>query len=68
MLIGQGYTYVADLDEYFPLTVEICKELNNQPLFQLPDTKIIGSADAVQAAKYLALTDVVNASEFSQLL
>jgi hypothetical protein len=61
-LISQQYSYVFDLDEYPPVTASICAEFANQSLYLLPNTQVIGTAQAMQAATKLAWTDVINAT------
>ena len=60
-LVGSSYTYVADLDDYLPITQEVCAQLTNQALYQIHGTQIIGTVDALNSAVMLAWTDVVNA-------
>lgn len=67
-LMTQGYTYVHLLDEYFPLTSEICTRMNTQELMLLPNTLIIGDVDSMNSALYLTLVDVINASSWILVL
>lgn len=60
-LVGTEYTYVKDLDDYFPLTPEVCAAMQNQSLQQIVGTQIIGTEERLLLIKRLALTDVVNA-------
>ena len=61
-LIGTGFTYVDTLDDYFPLTPEVCAAMQGQVLQQIAGTQIIGTAQNLALAERLAITDVVNAS------
>jgi hypothetical protein len=60
-LVGSGYSWLADLDEYLPLDAAACSALQGQDLYQLAGTTIIGTAAATEAAIRLAITDIVNA-------
>ncbi len=59
-LVGTQFTYVASLDDYFPLTEQVCADMAGQPLLQIAGTQIVGTAEQLGLARYLALTDVVN--------
>lgn len=63
-LIGTGYTYVDDLDDYFPLTPEVCAAMQNQPLQQIVGTQIIGTEERLALTQRLAITDIVNAGDW----
>jgi uncharacterized membrane protein len=63
-LIGSGFSWISDLDQYPPLDVASCLALQGQPLVQIDGTQIIGSVDSVQAIHRLALVDVVNAADW----
>jgi uncharacterized membrane protein len=63
-LVGSGYTWVDDLDQYPPLDAASCLALQGQPLLQIAGTQIIGTEDAVQAIHRLALVDVINAADW----
>ena len=34
-LVGGTFTYIEDIDEYLPITTEICSSFANMPLFQV---------------------------------
>ncbi len=59
-LAGDGYTYVADLDEYPPIDADSCEQLGNEPLQQIAGTQILGTAQALKAAIALAVVDIIN--------
>lgn len=63
-LIGGGYSWVDDLDQYPALDVASCLALQGQPLLQIAGTQIIGSVDAIRAIHQLALVDVINAVDW----
>ncbi len=63
-LVGQGFTWVDDLDQYPALDAASCAALQGQPLLQLAGTQIIGSTDAVKAIQNLALVDIINAADW----
>lgn len=63
-LVGTDFTYVDSLDDYFPLTPEVCQVMQGQSLLQLPGTQVIGTTDQMQLAQALALTDVINAGDW----
>lgn len=61
-LVGSDFTYVDTLDDYLPITPEVCVAMQGQSLLQLSGTRIIGTTEQLTLARHLALTDVVNAS------
>ena len=63
-LVGSGYTWVQDLDQYPPLDLASCSALQGESLRQITGTHIIGTAEAVHAARTLAVVDIVNATDW----
>ncbi len=68
-LVGSGFTWVDDLDQYPPLDAAACAALQAQAaqgaqLLQISGTQIIGSADALKAIQNLAIVDIVNAADW----
>lgn len=63
-LVGTDFSYIADLDDYQPLTAAVCSEMQGQPVFQVVGTSIIGTASAAGAAINLAIVDIVNAADW----
>lgn len=63
-LIGSAYTYPDSLDEYFPLTLEVCASMQSQTLYQIAETSIVGTSEQMLLLKKLALTDVINAGDW----
>ena len=61
-LTGTEYTYIQNLDEYWPLTPEVCLAMQGEPIFQISGTQIIGTADQMTLARNMAITDVINAA------
>jgi hypothetical protein len=63
-LVGSGFTWVQDLDQYPAIDLAACAALQGQPLLQIKDTQIIGTVEAVQAIRNLAIVDIVNAANW----
>lgn len=63
-LIGTEMTYVDTLDDYLPLTPEVCTAMAGQSLQQIAGTQIIGTPQQLALAKSLALTDIINAGDW----
>lgn len=63
-LVGSGFTWVQDLDQYPAIDAAACAALQGQPLLQINDTRIIGTVEAVQAIRNLAIVDIVNAANW----
>ncbi len=63
-LIGQGYTWVATLDDYPPLDAAACTVMQGQPILQIAGTKIIGTPAQLGLAESLAITDIINAGDW----
>jgi len=63
-LVGSGFTWVEDLDEYPAIDQAACLALQGQPLVQINGTEIIGTADALDAAVNLSIIDIINAADW----
>ncbi len=63
-LIGAGFSYVQDLDQYPPLDPTVCAQLQGQALWQIAGTQIIGTADSLSAIAKLAVVDVINSTDW----
>ncbi|MDZ4730420.1 MAG: hypothetical protein SH820_10820 [Xanthomonadales bacterium] len=63
-LIGQGFSWVDDLDQYPALDAASCAALQGQALWQITGTQIIGRVDAVKAIQNLAMVDIINAADW----
>ena len=63
-LFGSDFTYVFTLDEYMPLTAEVCAPMQGLPIHQIAGTQIIGTTEQMELAKALAMTDIVNAADW----
>jgi hypothetical protein len=63
-LIGTGYSWVADLDEYPAIDQAACQAMQGQSLLQLSGTQIIGTEQAVAAALNLTIVDIINAADW----
>lgn len=59
-LAGEEWNYVASLDDYPPLDAASCLLLQDQPLFLVSGTDIIGTRAALDSAWGLAVIDIVN--------
>lgn len=63
-LVGSDFTYVYTLDEYMPITAEVCAPMQGLPIHQIAGTQIIGTMEQMELAKALAMTDIVNAADW----
>ncbi|MEM7281690.1 MAG: hypothetical protein AAF438_08690 [Pseudomonadota bacterium] len=63
-LVGQGYTYMHDLDEYPALSTEICGLWAAQELVQISGTQILGTQAASEAIINLAIVDIINSGDW----
>ena len=63
-LVGSDYTWVQDLDQYPPLDQASCTALQGESLRQISGTNIIGTKEAVHAARTLTVVDIVNAANW----
>jgi len=63
-LVGSGFTWVQDLDQYPALDAAACVALQGQALLQINGTEIIGTVDAVQAARNLTIIDILNSADW----
>ncbi|MFN2167972.1 MAG: hypothetical protein ACK2U9_17155, partial [Anaerolineae bacterium] len=61
-LAGQGWNYVASLDDYPPLDASACQLMQGRELFLISGTQILGTAEALESTRELAVIDVVNAA------
>lgn len=59
-LLGSDYNYVR-VDNYEPLTQEVCTIMQEQELVQMRGAEIISTVTAMQQAVYLSVVDIVNA-------
>jgi hypothetical protein len=57
-----GYTYLQALDEYLPLTPELCQRLGGLPLLRIEGTFILADLEHLQDARLMALVDVIYAA------
>jgi hypothetical protein len=60
-LVGTEFNYVLDLDDYPAIDPAACTALQGQDLFRIAGLEIIGTAQALKSAEYLAIVDIVNA-------
>lgn len=60
-LAGQGWSILLNLDDFAVLDASNCAALGTE-VYQLTDfSQVLASADSIEAARWLAWTDVVNA-------
>ncbi|NNE04213.1 MAG: hypothetical protein HKN15_00620 [Xanthomonadales bacterium] len=64
LMVGSEYTYIADLDEYMPITQASCGALQGGDLVRIDGTTIVGTIDAARAAINLSIVDIVNAGDW----
>ncbi len=63
-LLGSGFSWVDDLDQYPALDAASCLVLQGQDLLQISGTQIIGTSEAVRAIQNLALVDIINSGDW----
>jgi len=63
-LIGSNFTSILTLDDYAPITKDVCQSLSNSSLIQINGTNIIGTPDALQEIQNLAWVDVINSIDW----
>jgi len=63
-LVGTSFTYIDTIDEYIPLSSEICAAFNNTPLFQVAGTEIITNNTRLIEAQRLSFVEVVNSANW----
>jgi hypothetical protein len=61
-LVGSGYTYIKQFDEYLPLTNEICQVFANTPLIQISGTQIITDHAMILETQRLSTVEVSNSA------
>ena len=61
-LVGTGWNYVIDLDDYLPIDAAACAAMQGQELLQVSGTQIIGTRAALDSAWGLAVIDIINAA------
>ena len=63
-LVGSDYSHIHDLDEYPPVSPEICAAWAQQELVTISGTQIIGSVAAAEAIIKLAIVDIINSADW----
>lgn len=63
-LVGNGYSWIQDLDQYPALDQVSCLAMQGQELLQLNGTQIIGTVEAVDGARHLTIVDIINAADW----
>ncbi|WP_286261232.1 hypothetical protein [Thalassotalea atypica] len=59
-LIGSNFTYIKEIDKYWPITKEICQGFANIPLLQIVGTQIITDHPQLIEAQRLSTVEVTN--------
>jgi len=60
-LVNTSFTQIISLNDYQPLSVASCSELNGVDIMRLNGTEIIGSLETYKIIENLAVVDVINA-------
>lgn len=63
-LVGTDFTYAQTLDDYLPLTSDVCNAMQGASLQQIVGTQIIGTPEQFSLLYSLAVTDIVNAANW----
>ncbi|MBE9538436.1 MAG: hypothetical protein IMF06_05095 [Proteobacteria bacterium] len=63
-LVGGSYTYIEDIDEYLPLTVDNCAAFNGMPLSRIAGTDIISTEYHLIEAQRLSMTEITNSGNW----
>ncbi len=59
-LIGTSFTYIKEIDQYLPLSKEICQGFVNTPLIQIVGTDIITEQNMLTETQRLSTVEVTN--------
>lgn len=62
-MVGGDYSLLMSLDDYVPLNAENCAAVAS-PLYQLDGFNIIAAQDNLDAARWLAWTDLINSADW----
>jgi hypothetical protein len=62
-LVGADYSYVR-VDNYEALSEEACLAMQGQELVRMTGTQIISTVEAMDAAIYLSVIDIINAGDW----
>ncbi|MCH8101124.1 MAG: hypothetical protein IIB74_11910, partial [Proteobacteria bacterium] len=63
-LVGTEFTYAQTLDEYLPLTPDVCNSMRGANLQLIVGTQIIATQEQFSLVYSLAVTDIVNAADW----
>ena len=63
-LVGSSFTYIEDIDEYLPLTLENCGAFNGQVASQIAGTEILSTPHHLVEAQRLSLVEVTNSGNW----
>jgi hypothetical protein len=67
-LVGDHFGIILSADNIIPLTVENCKTLQGQEIYQIANTKTIGGFEQLQGSATVALIDVINSHTWVLIL
>lgn len=59
-LIGTSFTYIKEIDKYFPVTQEVCQRLGNSSLVQIVGTQIVSDPKQLIETQRLSTVEVTN--------
>lgn len=63
-LIGTKFTYIVTLDEYVPISENICQAMNSETLLRINFTEIISTQSNLFETQKLAWIDIINAVDW----
>ena len=63
-LVGTSFTYLDEIDEYLPITQEICQSYLNTPVFQIVGTEILTVESNLIEAQRLSTIEVMNSGNW----
>lgn len=63
-LVGTDFTYAQTLDEYLPITPDVCNAMQGASLQKIAGTQIIGTQEQLSLVYSLAVTDIINAADW----
>ncbi|MFT5450882.1 MAG: hypothetical protein ACI9N9_000362 [Enterobacterales bacterium] len=63
-LVGTTFTYLYEIDDYIPITKEVCQSYINLSLSQIAGTEIIASQANLIEAQRLSTVEVINSANW----
>lgn len=61
-LLGTSFTYIKEIDQYIPLTKDVCHGFANTPLIQIVGTEIITEQAMLTETQRLSTVEVTNSA------